>query len=198
VDTPAVEGPRADSGVARAQEAPVFYFDLGNPECYLVAERISERLPVPADWVPLAGARGNMRVDRALIERLASERELQPLRWPTRWPPRTDLAARAATYARSIGRVTAFSLAAFRQAFAGGRDLDDIDTVVIAGAACEIHPAALLTGIDSRSTRQALRDATVQADAAGARSLPAIALGGLVFEGDRGLDQAARKLGADE
>ena len=41
----------------------------------------------------------------------------------------------AATYARSIGRVVAFSLAAFRQAFAGGRALSSDDAVVIAGVA---------------------------------------------------------------
>ncbi len=52
----------------------------------------------------------------------------------------------AATYAKRIGRAVAFSLAAFRQAFAGGRDLADQDTILIAGAACEMHPTALLKG----------------------------------------------------
>ncbi len=41
----------------------------------------------------------------------------------------------------------AFSLAAFRQAFAGGRDLEQEGTVLIAAAACEMHPAAVLKGI---------------------------------------------------
>jgi 2-hydroxychromene-2-carboxylate isomerase len=176
-------------------DTPVFYFDLASPECYLAAERISELLPVPADWVPVAGTRAKRSVDRGLIERLASERGLQPVRWPTSWPPQTDLAARAATYAGSIARVTAFSLAAFRQAFAGGRDLDDADTIVIAAAACEIHPAALLRGVGLRSVRLALEQATARAEAAGVRSLPAIAVGELVFEGDDGLEGAARSLG---
>ena len=35
---------------------------------------------------------------------------------------------RAATYAKQIGRTVAFALAAFRQAFAGGRALDDPTT----------------------------------------------------------------------
>ncbi len=65
---------------------------------------------------------------------------LQPLRWPERWPPDTRTAMLAATYAKQIGRAVAFSLAAFRQAFAGGRDLGDTDTVLIAAAACEMHP----------------------------------------------------------
>ncbi len=176
-------------------ETPVFYFDLASPECYLAAERISELLPVPAHWVPVAGIVAERSVDRVRIERLACERGLQRVRWPRSWPPQTDLAARAATYAGSIARVTAFSLAAFRQAFAGGRDLDDADTIVIAGAACEIHPAALLRGTELRSVKLALEQATARAGAAGVRSLPAIAVGKLVFEGDGGLEQAARSLG---
>ena len=53
---------------------------------------------------------------------------------------------RVATYARQIGRVVAFAQAAFRQAFAGGRSLADEDSVLIAAAACEMHPAAVLQG----------------------------------------------------
>ncbi len=184
------------SGVRRG-EAPVFYFDLASPECYLAAERIGELLPVPVEWVPVAGIPGGWGDDRDLIEQVALERGLQPLRWPPSWPPRTDLAARAATYAASIGRVTAFSLAALRQAFAGGRDLDDPDTVVIAAAACEIHPAALLKGIELRSVKLALAQATARARAAGVCSLPAIAAGELVYEGDRSLEAAAVRLGGE-
>ena len=51
---------------------------------------------------------------------------------------------RAATYAKQIGRTVAFSLAAFRQAYAGGRSLGDPDNVLIAAAACEMHPRAVL------------------------------------------------------
>ena len=47
---------------------------------------------------------------------------------------------RAATYAKQIGRAVAFALAAFRQAYAGGRDLVEPDNVLIAAAACEMHP----------------------------------------------------------
>ena len=65
----------------------------------------------------------------------------------------------AATYAKRVGRGVAFSLAAFRQAFAGGRDIGDENTVLIAGAACEMHPVALTKGIELRSTAQALQAA---------------------------------------
>jgi 2-hydroxychromene-2-carboxylate isomerase len=185
----------AENPSARAEAAPVFYFDLGSPECYLAAERVGSVLPVPPQWEPVVGDRGSWEIERSAIERRVLERHLQPIRWPARWPPATDLAVKAAVYAKSIGRVTAFSLAAFRQAFAGGRDLDDPDTVVIAAAACEIHPSAVLKGVELRSVELALYQAIAKARAAGVRSLPAIAVGGLVFEGDSGLEEAATALG---
>ena len=130
------------------------------------------------------------------MERLAAKRGLQPLRWPDPWPPDTELAALAATYARGIGKVAAFSLAAFRQAYAGGRDLADRDTVLIAAAACEIHPRALLAAVERRGMHEALEAATAQAAAAGVRAIPALLAGGRVFAGDIGLDQAAAALAA--
>jgi 2-hydroxychromene-2-carboxylate isomerase len=80
----------------------------------------------------------------------------------------------AATYAKQIGRVVAFSAAAFRQAFAGGRDLGQEETLLIAGAACEIHPSALLKGIALRSTARSLAAAGERALAHGVSELPAV------------------------
>ncbi len=51
----------------------------------------------------------------------------------------------------SIGRAVPFAQAAFRQAFAGGHSLEDSDFVLIAAAACEMHPAAVLRGAELRS-----------------------------------------------
>jgi predicted DsbA family dithiol-disulfide isomerase len=115
-------------------------------------------------------------VDRARIEGLASKQGLQPLRWPERWPTNTRLAMLAATYAKRAGRTVAFSLAAFRQAFAGGRDLSDRDTVLIAAAACELHPTAVLKALELRSVADALEQANRRALAAGIVALPAIVL----------------------
>src|SRR4051794_41834706 len=84
----------------------------------------------------------------------------------------------AATYAKRIGRGVAFSLAAFRQTFAAGRDLGEEETVLIAGAACEMHPSALLKGIELRATAEALSQATEQARSRGGRELPAGGGGG--------------------
>jgi 2-hydroxychromene-2-carboxylate isomerase len=175
----------------------VFYYDLGDPESYVAAERSSAVLSLVPEWEPvLASDLGAVpvRVDRRLMERLASERGLQPLRWPTRWPPDTRLAMLAATYAKQVGRVVAFSLAAFRQAFAGGRDLSQPETVLIAAAACELHPTALLKGVALRSVARALEQATDRARAAGVRSLPAVQVGDALYAGDAGLEDAATAL----
>ncbi len=180
---------------------PVFYYDLGNPECYLAAERVSTVLSVVPEWEPVLAVdlgASDEQVDRGLIERLAAERGLQPVRWPSAWPPDTGLAMLAATYAKQVGRAVAFSLAAFRQAFAAGRDLSERDTVLIAAAACELHPAALLRGVELRSVAQALEQATARARAAGVRSLPAVQVGDSVFGGDARLGAAAVALQAGQ
>ena len=57
------------------------------------------------------------------VERRAAEYGLPPVRWPDPWPGNTLFAMRAATFATQIGKAVSFALAAFRQAFAGGRDL---------------------------------------------------------------------------
>ena len=67
---------------------------------------------------------------------------------------------RVATYAKSIGRTVPFAQAAFRQAFAGGRCAGRARTpCVIAAAACEMHPAAVLKGAALRSVAEQLRRA---------------------------------------
>ena len=72
-----------------------------------------------------------------------------------------------ATYAKRSSKTVSYSLAAFRQAFAGGRDLGDEGTVLIAAAACEMHPRAVLKAIQLRSTRAALQRACARAATAG-------------------------------
>jgi len=157
-------------------DQPVFYYDLGVPECYLAAESAVHVQPVP-EFEPVLAAELGLAAaepDRESIERRAAELGIQPLRWPPSWPPDTRTAMLAATYAKRIGRVVAFSLAAFRQAFAAGRDLGDVDTIMLAGAASEMHPAALLKGIELRSTVDALAEATDRARRDGVAALPAV------------------------
>ena len=179
-------------------DQPVFYYDLGSPQCYIVAETIMAMLPVVPEWEPVLGSDiapiDSEPTDREQIETRINQLGLQPIRWPPNWPPNTDTAMLAATYAKRIGRAVAFSLAAFRQAFAGGRDLADESTVLIAGAACEMHPTALRRGVELASTRTALQSATERARQAGVTALPAIQVGTAVFTGIEAPTTAANLL----
>jgi 2-hydroxychromene-2-carboxylate isomerase len=155
-------------------------------------------LPVAPEWEPVRladlPAADPMAVDRVRVEQQAARQGLQPVRWPAAWPPDSGTAMLAATYAKHVGRAVAFSLAAFRQVFAGGRELSDENTVLIAAAACEMHPAAVLKGISLRSIREALEAAGGRAAAAGVRSLPAIELEGRVVTGPQCVELAVRAL----
>ncbi|MFZ0042481.1 MAG: DsbA family protein [Solirubrobacteraceae bacterium] len=182
--------------MASSSPQPIFYYDLADPGCYLVAERTMSELPVVPEWEPVLGVQLGWvppPPTDALAE-LVTESGLQPLRLPSVWPPDSELAMLVATYAKAVGRAVAFSLAAFRQAFAGGRDLGDEGTVLIAAAACEMHPTAVLKGVRLRSVKNGLRGAGERAAAAGVSALPAIAVGTEVFEGSDCLERAAEAL----
>ena len=147
-------------------------------------------MPVATEWQPvLMPAREE--VDRGALEQRARDRGLQPIRWPDPFPFESAFAMRAATYAKAIGRVVAFSLAAFRQAFAGGHALSDADHVLLAAAACEMHPEAVLKACGTRSVARDLDAATGRAAAAGVERVPAVVVGGHAFVGDEALEAAA-------
>ena len=187
---------RSGSGLPGAR----FFYDLASPDAYLAAERSHEVLGLVPEWVPVhfepqalrcAEEVASLRED---VERRAARLGLLPLRWPRAFPPDSEFAMLAATYAREIGRGVAFSLAAFRQVFAGGRDLGDRTTALLAAAACELHSVALIRGAELRSTRERLDAATADARAAGARAVPAVQVGARLFCGERALEHAAAAL----
>jgi 2-hydroxychromene-2-carboxylate isomerase len=176
--------------------AAAFYFDLASPLAYLVAERVLHELPVTAEWQPvLAGTSAEATPPREAIERRAQELGLQPMRWPEPFPFDSALAMRVATYARSIGRSVPFAQAAFRQAFAGGRSLAEADNVLIAAAACEMHPKAVLASERRPAIAQELERCTAAAAAAGVHEVPAVRVGDSVFTGARALARALVELG---
>jgi 2-hydroxychromene-2-carboxylate isomerase len=193
----------AGSSTADGEAFPAFYLDFAVPEAYLTAERILSVMPGPCEWVPVpahelaGGGWGAWRcaeereIELSQLERTAFERRLQPVRWPAELPFDSTLAVRAATFAKGAGKTVAFSLAAFRQAYAGGRDLSVPDNVAIAGAACEIHPRALLQGAATRSVTARLEEATETARERGVRTVPAVWVEGEVFHGDDALERAA-------
>jgi 2-hydroxychromene-2-carboxylate isomerase len=85
-------------------------------------------------------------------------------------------------------------MAAFRQAFAAARDLGERDWVLMAAAAAEMHPAAVIKSAGLRGTRRRLEEATAAAAEAGVRDVPAVRVGDRVFHGDRELEAAAGAL----
>jgi 2-hydroxychromene-2-carboxylate isomerase len=185
-------------------DRPVFYYDLGSPYAWLAAERIHDVMPVTPVWQPIllggiwqhtGGSSWSLTDARdegaAEVERRAREYGLLDVRWPEQWPANTLLAMRAATFAQQAGRAVAFSLAAFRQAFCAGRDLAELDNVLIAAAACELHPNAVTKGVESRSVKDRLRAATDEAAARGVVGVPTVAVGDELFWGDDRLEDAA-------
>ncbi|TMK99058.1 MAG: hypothetical protein E6G34_06040 [Actinobacteria bacterium] len=145
---------------------------------------------------PEAPSLGSEERYRARIAELAQQLALQPLRWPAEFPFDSALAMRAATYAKSIGRGVAFAQAAFRQAFAGGRDLGEREGVLIAAASCEMHPAAVLAALERQGIARELEQATARAAQTGVSSVPALSVAGRVFAGEHALERAAAHVGA--
>jgi 2-hydroxychromene-2-carboxylate isomerase len=191
------------AGTARA----VFFYDLGSPYAYLAAERIgalfAEAGAEQPEWQPilLGGlfkrfGRGSWALTDereaglAEVERRAGSYGLPPLRWPDPFPGNTLFAMRVATFAKQGGRAVAFSLAAFRQAFAAGRDLSIEDNVLIAAVAAELHPRAVLKGARTEAVKSALREATDRAGDLGVRGVPSLVVGERVFCGDDRLEEA--------
>jgi 2-hydroxychromene-2-carboxylate isomerase len=188
-------------------DPPTFYFDLGSPYAWLAAERIHQILPVTPIWQPIllggiwqqTGGRSWATTDKRdegmrEVERRAEQYGLLPVKWPDPWPTNGLHAMRAAIFAQQAGRTVAFALAAFRQAFAGGKDLSDVDNVLIAAAACELHPNAVLKGIEMQSTKDRLKAATQEAYDRGVRGVPSVVVDDEVFWGDDRLEEAARAL----
>ena len=184
-----------------------FYFDLGSPRAYLAAERALVALPAPCEWQPvlarlLPGAEhfDGYRCEqdelaaRENIERRAAALSLQPLRWPAPFPFDSEFAMLVATFAKRIGKTVAFALAAYRQAFAGGHALSERDNVLIAAAACEIHPNALLRGATTRGVREELERESARAASLGVEDVPAVRVGDRVLVGEAELERAGMLL----
>jgi 2-hydroxychromene-2-carboxylate isomerase len=185
-----------------------FYYDLGSPYAYLAAERIhgvfAEAGAEPPVWQPVllgglfkrfgrdSWANGPGRAEgMRVVERRAQAYGLPPVRWPDPFPGNTLFAMRVATFATEIGRGVSLPLAAFRQAFAAGRDLSDPDNVLIAAASAELHPRALTAAVARESIKERLRRTTEEAGDAGVIGVPTVVVGDAVFWGDDRLEEAA-------
>ena len=189
-----------------------FYYDLGSPYAYLAAERIhrvfEDAGAEPPVWQPILLGALFKRFDRDSwangpareeglreVERRAQAYGLPPIRWPEPFPGNSLFAMRVATFATEIGRGVSLPLAAFRQAFAAGRDLSDPDNVFIAAASAELHPRALRAAAERESIKARLREATTAAGDVGVTGVPAVVIGDEVFWGDDRLEEAAASSG---
>jgi 2-hydroxychromene-2-carboxylate isomerase len=189
---------------------PVFYYDFNSPYAWLAAERVNHVLPVPPVWQPVSFGHILRASGRepwsfheptksegiAEVERRCAERGLPAPRWIDGWPVETYslLPLRAAVFAQQAGRAVSFSLAAFRQFFAAGRTLAELDNVLIAAAAAELHPRAVTKGVESKVVKDALRAATDEALELGVEGVPTVAIGTQLFWGDDRLEEAAAAL----
>lgn len=198
------------TGSERRANRAVFYYDFNSPYAYLAAERISglfaEAGAEQPVWQPIAFAfilRHHERVPWSLgpereegvreVEHRATERGLPKIAWPPGWPRESYSLTplRAAIYAQQAGRLIAFSLAAFRQCFAAGRALSDPDNVLLAAAACELHPKAVLKAIETESIKKHLQAATDAAIERRVLGVPTVAVGDELYWGDDRLEEAA-------
>jgi 2-hydroxychromene-2-carboxylate isomerase len=160
-----------------------FYFDIGSPYAWVVAERVAKSLQ-EAEWVPVL----QPDVDDGPLwdgdeDRIIEYAQKFALIRPRFNEDRMNLTiadsrkmALAATYAKSIGRTVAFSLAAFRQCFGAARPVDEEDTILLAAAACEMHPRAVLQALEMKSTAESLAEAgaTLREAVGGRTELPVL------------------------
>jgi 2-hydroxychromene-2-carboxylate isomerase len=187
----------------------IFYFDLASPYSYLAAERVDglfeEAGRERPEWRPilfgalvkeLGRTPWGLTDDRdehiAEIERRAAIYGLPPLAWPEPLPANSLHAMRAATVAAMTGPGCArdFALAAYREAFACGRDLGDPEVILAAAGAAGIAPR-ITDGIASPETKAKLRQFTEEAWDAGVQGVPTVAVGAALFWGDDRLAEAA-------
>jgi len=186
-----------------------FFFDLGSPYAYLVAERISEVLPEPVAWQPVSlgglfkangrsswglGDPAGRQEGMTEVERRAVLYGLPPVLWPDPWPSNYLFAMRVATFAFQQGRGREFTVRAFRHAFQQGRDLGVPERVLDVAAEAGLDPRALEAASSDPEVKLALRTATETAHGLGVFGVPTVAVGAELFWGDDRLRDAAAAL----
>lgn len=197
-------------GTIWALSRPVFYYDLSSPYAYLAAARVDDVLPVSPEWRPIAfgvilqqtgkvpwSFAPDRQADFDEIARRAAERGLPPVRYPDGWPVTTYsiVALRAALLMSDQLERRALSRELFRQAFAEGRHLADLATVLQAAADAGIDPEAVRAGVERQAIKDGLRRETDAALRRGVTGVPTIAAGDALFWGDDRLEEAAEAVG---
>lgn len=190
-----------------------FFFDYASPYSYLACqqvEAVAQRTGAELRWRPfLLGAvfkaTGNVPpVNNAhkatyLFKDLtdwARHLGLPEFRIPDSFPINSLKANRLGLVAAEQGRIASFSHAAFRAAFAEGKDLSDPQVLEELARAAGLDPAAALAQLDNQEIKDALRRNTEEAVGRGAFGAPTFFVGDEMFFGNDRLifvEQALRK-----
>ena len=177
----------------RALPRATLFFDLSSPYTYLAAER-ADRLFAGLEWQP--ACTGVLHAPELSEDgmRAAGQRAALlglPLMWPDEHPRPVRGAMRVASLAAELGCGAAFVLAASRLAFCGGFDIDEPEILAEAAAAAGIGLRETLVAAGETGRDGAIEQAGLSLLAAGARQLPAIRVGRLLFSGEERLHDAA-------
>jgi 2-hydroxychromene-2-carboxylate isomerase len=183
--------------------AATLYYDLGSPYSYLAVARCERVLgsvrlqPVLVGAIFAHRGWGSWGVtderDRhvAEVERRAAAYGLPAVRWPSGWPNNTLSAMRMAVWADTLGAGEAFAHAGFAAAFEHGSDLSDRDALLAVADAVGLDRDDAARAIAAPEIKNALRELTERAIAAGVPGVPTTVVDGELFYGDDRLEAAA-------
>ncbi len=186
-----------------------FFYDFSSPYSYLAALRVDDVLPVRPLWQPIAfgvivqragkvpwSFAEDRRAHFEEIDRRASARGLQPLRYPQGWPLQTYSLTPllAAQLAAEAGVLREVSLELFRAMFVDRRDFADVNTTLDALERAGMDRAQIQAGLQRQDIKDRLRAATDGAIRRGVIGVPTVAVGEALFWGDDQLPAAAHVL----
>jgi 2-hydroxychromene-2-carboxylate isomerase len=179
----------------------VLYYDLASPNAYLAVARAADVLGSEPELQPILlgaifGYRGRgswahtpeRTAGEAEIERRAAAYGLPPVVWPEGWPLNSLAAMRAATHAKREGLQREFARAVYEREFAHGEDISSVDALERIGASVGLH--GIREAVADPAIKQALREATDEAWAAGVQGVPTLRAGDRLLFGDDRLEEA--------
>ncbi len=179
-----------------------FFYDFVSPYSYLASRRveaIAARTGATLRWRPfLLGGVLKATNNKAPAETPAKYAHLKidcarwarrlevPLRFPAVHPFSTVLAMRCALAAERLGRLVPFTHAAFRAAWAEGRDLASPDVLAAIASEAGLGGVAVVTA--AQNEKAALLAQTEEAVRRGAFGAPTFFVGDEMFVGNDRLD----------
>lgn len=179
-----------------------FFYDFVSPYSYLASTRVealARRTGATLRWRPfLLGGVLKATENKAPADTPAKYRHLKidlarwarrlgvPLAWPERHPFPTVLAMRCALVAEARGALVAFTHAAFRAAWAEGRDLTSPDVLSAIASSIGLDGASLVAAAPEQ--KAALVAQTEEAVRRGAFGAPTFFVGDEMFVGNDRLD----------